>query len=101
VYIASFIWIVQYVIVITTNIALRSTAPEHPRPYRVPGGRIPTLSVVGLAAILFFLVLSVVPPWGDTLVLYYGMGMIVVIVVYGAIMGAVTRRSEDPELTRK
>ena len=103
VYIASFIWIVQYVIVITTNIALRSTAPDHARPYRVPGGggRLPALSALGLAGILFFLVLSVIPPFGDPLVLYYGMGMIVVIVAYGAVMGAITRRSEDLQTSRR
>lgn len=98
VYIASFIWIVQYLIAITANIALRVKCPGLARPYRVPGGPIPALSVVGLLGILFFLTMSVVRPFGDPNVLYYGGGMIVAIVLYGAIMGAITRRNEFTEI---
>src|SRR5699024_6646893 len=64
VYISSFIWLVQYIIAITTNLALRKRIPKFTRPYRVPGSKYPLISIVGLASIIIFLILSVIPSVG-------------------------------------
>ncbi|SFE54925.1 APC family permease [Alteribacillus iranensis] len=98
VYISSFIWIVQYVIAISTNIALRKKIPDYPRPYRVPGGNIPILSIIGLVGLVVFLALSVIPPFGDIYTFYYGFGMIVVVAVYGLIMGSISEKEKSKKI---
>jgi amino acid transporter len=103
IYIASFIWIIQYLIAIVTNIALRSKIPNFPRPYRVPGGsfKVPLLSILGLAGILFFLIFSVTPPFGDINVLYYGTGMIIAIILFSLVWGhfASKKKNVDTDLS--
>lgn len=100
IYIASFIWIVQYMIALVVLILLRKRRPEQDRPYRVPGGKIPILSIFGFVAILVFIVLSVMPPFGDLKVLYYGGALIIAIVAYGLIMGIVTERRDGYSLRK-
>ncbi len=92
-YVSSFVWIVQYLIVIATTIRLRSTEPDTVRPYRLPLGpaKMPVIAVVSFVLTLGFLILSVVPPYGAPDVFYYGAVALGLIIAYGLIWHVIQR----------
>ena len=82
--VGAFIWITQYIVALITVLRLRVVKPDVHRPFRVPGParKSPLLTWITLIAVTVFLTLSVVPPYGNVQVLYFGGGAILVMLVY-------------------
>jgi len=94
--VGSFVWIVQYVLILITNLVVRKKHPNLERPYKVPGPfkRSPIITWIALIGILIFLTLSVVPPIGDPQILYVGGTALVIVIAYAVIQQKVHNKKE-------
>ncbi len=63
---AAQLYMLMYLIMFLAAIKLRKIAPSHPRPFKIPGGKVGLLSVcgVGIVGVLMTLCVSFLPPEG-------------------------------------
>ncbi len=102
-YVGSFVWICQYLVVMFLNLWLRVKRQDLRRPYKVPLGpaRLPALSVFALVATAIFMFLSVTPWYGDPTLLKYGGTGLVVIIVLSIVWYYATKRIHQDEFERE
>lgn len=92
--IGSFIWILQYILGMIVVLRLRRVKPDVSRPFKVPGPtfKSPLLTWITLIATCAFLILSVVPPFGDPAILFFGGTAILIMLCYSLIVNGMHNR---------